>query len=58
MKNAMILRIIRMVALVMIYVLGLAGCNKSVDTMYQLGIVVDGVFYEKSYQPMPAEVDK
>ena len=26
--------------------------------MYQLGIVVDGVFYEKSYQPMPAEVDE
>ena len=39
-------------------VLGLVGCNKGTDTMYQLGIMVDGVFYEKSYQPMPAEVDE
>lgn len=40
------------------FVLALAGCNKGTDTMYQLGIVVDGVFYEKSYQPMPAEIDE
>lgn len=46
--------IVLVVALVC--VLGLAGCNKGTDTMYQLGIVVDGVFYEKSPQPMPAEV--
>ena len=39
-------------------VLSLIGCIKRTDTMYQLGIVVDGVFYEKSYQPMPAEVDE
>lgn len=43
--------------LAMVYVFALAGCNKGVDTMYQLGIVIDGIFYEKSYQPMPAEVD-
>ena len=34
------------------------GCNKDVETMYQLGIMVDGIFYEKSAQPMPAEVDE
>ena len=39
-------------------VLSLIGCIKRTDTMYQLGIVVDGVFYEKSHQPMPAEVDE
>ena len=44
--------------LVLICILALIGCNKGTDTMYQLGIVVDGVFYEKSYQPMPAEVDE
>lgn len=43
--------------LTMVSMLALTGCNKGVDTMYQLGIVVDGVFYEKTYQPMPAEVD-
>ena len=43
--------------LAMAYVFALAGCNKGVDTMYQLGIVIDGIFYEKSYQPMLAEVD-
>lgn len=26
------------------FVLALAGCNKGTDTMYQLGIVVDGCF--------------
>ena len=41
----------------LVYIIALAGCNKNVDTMYQLGIVVDGVFYEKCYQPMPVEVD-
>lgn len=39
-------------------ILSLVGCNKGVDTMYQLGIMVDGVFYEQSAQPMPAEVDE
>lgn len=38
--------------------LGLVGCNKGTDTMYQLGIMVDGVFYEKPYQPSPMEVDE
>ena len=36
---------------------GLVACNKGVETMYVEGIVVNGVFYEKSYQPMPEEVD-
>lgn len=45
------------IILAMVYVFALVSCNKDVDTMYQLGIVIDGVFYEKSYQPMPAEVD-
>ena len=50
----------KLIALVLasICVLGLVGCNKGTDTMYQLGIMVDGVFYEKSYQPMPIEVDE
>lgn len=39
-------------------ILSLVGCNKSVETMYIQGIMVEGVFYEKSYQPMPAEVDE
>ena len=40
------------------FLLALAGCTKATETMYLQGIVVDGVFYEKSYQPMPAEVDE
>ncbi len=44
--------------LALICVLGFVGCNKGTDTMYQLGIVVDDVFYEQSYQPMTAEVDE
>lgn len=40
------------------FVSALAGCNKGTDTMYQLGIVVDGVYCEKSYQPMPTEIDE
>ena len=44
--------------LVMVCVLTLAGCTKTTETMDQNGIVVDGVFYEKSYQPMPTEVDE
>jgi len=42
---------------VLICVLGLAGCNKGVETMYIEGIVVNGIFYDISHQPMPAEVD-
>lgn len=38
--------------------LGLIGCNKGTETMYLLGIMVDGVFYEKPYQPSPMEVDE
>ena len=41
-----------------LFILSLVGCNKDVETMYQLGIMVDGIFYEKSAQPMPAEVDE
>ena len=37
--------------------LGLAACNKGVETMYVEGIVVNGIFYDISHQPMPAEVD-
>lgn len=44
--------------LTLVCILSLVGCNKGTDTMYQLGIMVDGVFYEKSHQPMPAEVDE
>ena len=36
---------------------GLLGCNKGVETMYVEGIVVNGIFYDISHQPMPAEVD-
>lgn len=38
--------------------LGMVGCNTDTETMYRLGIMVDGTFYEKSYQSMPAEVDE
>lgn len=44
--------------LVLVCLLGLVGCNKGTDTMYQLGIMVDGVFYEQPYQPSPMEVDE
>jgi len=44
--------------LVLVCLLGLVGCNKGTDTMYQLGIMVNGVFYEKPYQPSPMEVDE
>ena len=46
----------------LVCVLGLAGCktetgvHSGTDTMYQLGIQVDGVFYAQSYQPMSDEV--
>lgn len=36
---------------------GLVACNKGVETMYVEGIVVNGIFYDISHQPMPAEVD-
>ena len=50
----------KMIALVLalVFVSGLVGCNKGTETMHIEGIVVDGVFYEKSHQPMPAEVDE
>lgn len=44
--------------LVLVCVLSLSSCNKGTDTMYQLGIMVDGVFYAQLHQPMPAEVDE
>lgn len=34
------------------------GCHAANETMYQQGIMIDGIFYEKSYQPMPIEVDE
>ena len=39
-------------------VFGMPGCLQRKETMYQLGLMVDGVFYEKSSEPMPAEVDE
>ena len=39
-------------------VLSFVGCGEGKETMYLQGILVDGVFYEKSYQSMPAEVDE
>ena len=50
----------KMITLVLslVCMLGLAGCIKNVESMYIHGIMVDGVFYEKSYQPMPGEVDE
>lgn len=44
--------------LALVCVLSLVGCNKGTDTMYQLGIMVDGVFYEQPDQPSPMEVDE
>ena len=46
---------LRAFALSFICVLALIGCNKETE---KLGIVVDGVFYEKSQQPMPADIDE
>ena len=50
----------KLIALVLLSVcaLGMGSCLKRTDTMYLLGIMVDGVFYEKSYEAMPAEVDE
>ena len=39
-------------------ILTISGCGKGTDTMYLLGIMVNDVFYEISYEPMPAEVDE
>ena len=39
-------------------VLSFVGCGEGKETMDIQGILVDGVFYEKSYQSMPAEVDE
>ena len=39
-------------------ILSFVGCGEGKETMDIQGILVDGVFYEKSYQPMPAEVDE
>lgn len=46
------------IILSVICMLTLVSCAPATETMYRQGIVVDGVFYEKSYQPMPAEVDE
>ena len=39
-------------------ILSFVVCGEDKETMDIQGILVDGVFYEKSYQPMPAEVDE
>ena len=39
-------------------ILSSVGCGEGKETVDIQGILVDGVFYEKSYQPMPAEVDE
>jgi len=44
--------------ILLVCILTISGCGKGTDTMYLLGIMVDGVFYEKSYEAMPAEVDE
>lgn len=56
--NNRISKDIALILLIFVFLLGLVGCNKGTDTMYVLGIMVDGVFYEKAYQPMPAEIDE
>jgi len=44
--------------ILLVCILTISGCGKETETMYLLGIMVDGVFYEKSYEKMPAEVDE
>lgn len=44
--------------LALVCIVCLSCCNDKTDTANRLGIMVDGVFYEKSPQPMPAEVDE
>ena len=39
-------------------ILSSVGCGEGKKKVDIQGILVDGVFYEKSYQPMPAEVDE
>ena len=48
---------IALLLLALIFGFGLAACNKGVETMYVEGIVVNGIFYDISHQPMPVEVD-
>lgn len=43
--------------LTLVFLFAMAGCNKGTDTMYRLGIMVDGIFYEKSHA-MPAEIEE
>ena len=47
-----------LILLSILCILSFVGCSNDKETMYMQGILVDGVFYEKSYQPMPAEVDE
>ena len=44
--------------ILLVCILTISGCGKGTDTMYLLGIMVNDVFYEISYEPMPAEVDE
>ena len=44
--------------ILLVCILTISGCGKETETMYLLGIMVDGVFYEKSYEAMPAEVEE
>ena len=39
-------------------ILSSVGCGEGKETVDIQGILVDGVFYKKSYQPMPTEVDE
>ena len=46
-----------LLVLTLAFLLGMAGCSKGTDTMYRLGILVEGIFYEKSHA-MPAEIEE
>lgn len=46
------------IIILFISILSFVGCTKDTETMYQSGIIVEGIFYEISDQPMPAEIDE
>ena len=49
---------LKILVILLFCVLSISACGKGTDTMYLLGIMVDDVFYEQNYEPMPAEVDE
>lgn len=49
---------IKGIIIAIVIVLVLASCGPFTETTYVEGIMVDGVFYEKSASPSPGEVDK